>query len=73
MTTAKQANLRICASCKYIFRGNRSCPMCGFGSYGARDILGNSCYRFEKTQSLYIDGMLDMYKQKLLVRIKNNT
>lgn len=58
MVKQGKALLRICASCEFIFRWKQrtvveDCPLCGFGSYSARWVLGTSCYRQEKTQQVW--------------------
>jgi len=52
----KNTNLRICASCEFIFRESKypnGCPYCGFGDYGANWAIGKAAYRLEKTQELW--------------------
>lgn len=47
----KNAFIRICASCQFVFDSRLtdsiSCPVCDFGSYGARFVLGSN-YQIEK-------------------------
>lgn len=54
MTTQLKANLRVCASCEWIYERQDSedggCPKCGFASYGARYVYGDACYRYKHSQ-----------------------
>lgn len=52
----KKADLRICASCEFVFRESKypnGCPYCGFAHYGANWAIGKKAYRLEKTQELW--------------------
>jgi hypothetical protein len=55
--TQRDAIVRCCASCEWIFRRTEphgvECPKCGFASYGARFVHGPKCYAFEQTQQRY--------------------
>ncbi len=69
---SKLANLRVCASCEWIFRLDQhsvECPKCQFGSYGARRVYGDKCYRFEKTQQPWYDKIMTHYSIKLRMEI----
>lgn len=55
-----QAKLRVCAKCEWIFKGEMSCPKCGFAYYSARYVYGNKAYRYEITQ--------EPWKRKILGR-----
>lgn len=54
MTSTKNANLRVCASCEFIYREpgeSEVCPMCSYGAtFGARSVYGDKCYKYEETQ-----------------------
>lgn len=73
MTTQLKAKLRVCASCEWIFeRGDNKeegmegcCPKCCFGSYGARHVYGDKCYRYKRTQEPWKQKRLDTYEFKL--------
>lgn len=69
----KDAKLRVCASCEWIFRKQDdetiSCPKCGFGHYGARFVYGDKCYEFEKTQEPWMKKRIEEYRHKLLKEI----
>lgn len=61
----KIANLRVCASCEWIFKGNTDCPQCEFGSYGARYVYGDKCYQYAKTQKPWMDKKIANYSSEL--------
>ena len=65
MTKHKRAKLRACASCEWIFNKGATCPLCGFGSYGARYIYGNKCYRYQYSQVRWFDKRIDMLHDEL--------
>lgn len=62
---SKRAKLRVCASCEWIFNEGIECPKCQFGSYGARYVYGDICYRYAKTQHPWRDKKLTNYMVKL--------
>jgi len=63
---SKSANLRCCASCKWIYKGcGKGCPQCEFPSYGARYVFGNAAYRHAKTQKPWFDEQMWKHRQKL--------
>lgn len=82
MATAKQAILRVCARCEWIFRENISlrvvpdtvggCPKCGFASYGARSVYGKQAYSYEKTQEPWVRKKMDSYYGELQREIKES-
>lgn len=56
----KVADLRVCASCEYIFqaklyRTGTACPVCGYASYGARAVYGKKAYSYLKSQKPFYD------------------
>jgi len=57
----RNAKLRVCASCEWIFKDNPSCPKCGFGHYGAWYVYGDRCYKYAKTQQPWIDKKMARY------------
>ena len=59
------AILRVCASCKWIFKGLPYCPKCGFVHYSARYVFGNKCYSYAVTQEPWLKDKLDNYEAKL--------
>jgi len=68
----KTANLRVCASCEWIFKRSESemCPKCKFAHYGARYVYGARCYRYAKTQKPWLDKKMYAYELKLLKEIQ---
>jgi len=74
----KTAALRICSSCEWVFErpvqpvgpvGFFGCPKCGGASYGARWVLGPSCYRVKKTQDRWLKRKLEDYERELRQQI----
>ena len=68
----KIADLRICASCEWIWKisiNGKGCPKCGFGSYGAHWVLGDNCYKYAKTQKPWMDQKIRKYRLELLAEI----
>lgn len=65
----KKAELRICASCEWIFKNFSSCPKCGFAHYSAFQVCGKKCYRYAKNQQPWIDKKIKNYKCQLLQEI----
>lgn len=63
----KLANLRVCASCEWIFKLSeyKSCPKCGFAHYGAYYVYGAKCYKFSKTQEPWLHKKVADYEYKL--------
>lgn len=75
MKLTKIPELRTCASCEWVFKAkdnDPTCPMCGFGSYGARYVYGNKAYRYSKTQKPWKDKKMQKYEWELnsLIRVK---
>ena len=68
----QRANLRCCASCEWIYTGNRSCPKCGFASYGARFVYGDKAYRYKKTQEPWMERKIERYAMKLMDEIEDH-
>jgi len=75
-----KANLRVCASCKWIFdiRDNdnveEGCPKCKFGHYGARYVYGNKAYVYKYTQEPWKNQKMNDYDYKLECEIsRDNT
>ena len=68
---SKSAQLRVCASCEWIWKGLTACPKCEFVSYGAKSVYGMKAYRHAKTQQPWKDKKMFEYEQKLLKEIKN--
>lgn len=52
-----------------MFRNSIDCPKCGFGSYGARYVYGDKCYKYERTQQPWFEKKLDKYRLNLLGEI----
>ena len=68
----KDAPLRVCASCEWIFLLTETigcCPKCGFAHYGARFVYGDKCYRYAKTQEPWLKRKLDQHYFELLKEI----
>ena len=64
----KDAKLRVCASCEWVFvkpDDFEGCPKCGFGHYGARYVYGNKAYRYLKTQKPWFDRNMNRYALEL--------
>lgn len=61
----QRAELRCCASCKWIFKGLRDCPKCGFASYGVRFVYGDKAYKYAKTQRPWADRKMAEYSIQL--------
>jgi hypothetical protein len=60
-----KAKLRVCASCEWIFNRGIECPKCGFGSYSARYVYGNKCYRYKSTQKPWKNRRIAEYIDEL--------
>lgn len=75
----QRANLRVCASCEWIYPqasahpDTGGCPRCGFASYGARFVYGNKAYRFAQTQQPWFNRELAAYASQLRQQIKQHT
>jgi hypothetical protein len=73
---SKNAKLRVCASCEWIFTIDNQhpdmggCTKCGFASYGARYVYGNQAYTFAKTQQPWRDKKMADYSVKLDAEIR---
>jgi len=68
-----KANLRVCASCEWIFKrsdGYDECPKCGFAHYGARFVYGDKAYRYAKTQEPYIERKLSKLRRQLWSEVR---
>ena len=64
----KDAKLRVCASCEWIFvriREDEGCPKCGFAHYGARFVYGNRAYRYLRTQKPWFTRKMNEYACEL--------
>lgn len=66
-----RALLRVCASCEWVFRGPKSCPKCGFASYGARWVYGPVCYDYERSQTPWKKKKMEAYEMRLLDEIRS--
>jgi hypothetical protein len=72
MSTQKTAQLRVCASCEWIYKGTPcECPKCGFASYGAHWVYGDKAYQYAKTQKPWMDIKMFRYRTKLLNEIND--
>lgn len=70
----RNAKLRVCASCEWIFETseeteNSGCPKCHFGHYGARFVYGNPAYRYAITQKPWFDKKMADYAFELQKQI----
>ena len=67
MKTKKIANLRICASCEWIFelKHFEMCPKCLFIHYSAHYVYGKKCYRYKLTQEPWKEKKLTNHSLKL--------
>lgn len=74
-----KATLRVCASCEWVFKKRENketcftCPQCGFGSYGARQVYGDKAYKYEKNQHPWKHKKLTFYEHMLNTEIKRWT
>lgn len=72
MSGQKQADLRVCASCEWVFARSETdvtilgCPKCGFSSYGARYVYGDKAYRYKRTQEPWLTRQVAGYKMMLI-------
>lgn len=78
------ANLRVCASCEWIYRlsdplpqeklddhfTQGDCPQCRFASYGARYVYGNKAYRYALTQEPWLRKKMWNHEMQLLAQIE---
>lgn len=74
----KQALLRVCASCEWVFKAapgmpDSGCPKCGFGHYGAHYVYGKRAYRYATTQEPWIRQKMDSYGALLQKEIREST
>jgi hypothetical protein len=70
----KLANLRVCASCEWIFKlpAPDGCPKCQFGHYGARYVYGNKAYRYAVTQKPWYEKKMANLSISLQIEIKRS-
>jgi len=73
-----KANLRVCASCEWIFdiRDNdeEGCPKCRFAHYGARYVYGDKAYKYKYTQEPWKNRKINDYEYQLECEIsRDNT
>jgi hypothetical protein len=68
----KDAKLRVCASCEWVFKldNGNGCPKCGFAHYGARYVYGDKAYRYAVTQKAWFDKKLWQFANDLREEIK---
>lgn len=66
----KHNKLKVCASCKWIFKENSSCPKCEFASYGAHFVYGKKCYQYQYTQEPWMENKISIYTIKLFEEIE---
>lgn len=69
LTVTSRAKLRICGRCSWIFEAGTDCPKCGFCSYGARYVLGDSCYRLKVSQRKWFEYQMSLRARQLLDEI----
>lgn len=68
-----KAELRVCASCEWIFKydpegglyNDGGCPKCGFAHYGARFVYGDKAYQYAKSQKPWREKKLVRYEAQL--------
>lgn len=73
----KDAKLRVCASCEWLFTDERpresgGCPKCGWAHYGARFVYGDKAYRYHETQKPWFDRKMFDYADKLRKEISGS-
>jgi hypothetical protein len=64
----QRADLRTCASCEWVWRRSLqgdSCPLCNFGSYGARYVHGEKAREYERTQGPWLKRKLAEHNVEL--------
>lgn len=66
----KDAKLRVCASCEWIFTDKRhpktdGCPKCGFAHYGARYVYGDKAYRYAITQGPWFEQKTEIWRSRI--------
>jgi|SaaInlStandDraft_4_1057021.scaffolds.fasta_scaffold76043_1 hypothetical protein len=71
---SKTADLRICAKCEWIFKlhQHKGCPQCGFASYGAHWAVGQKCYKYARTQELWLEKEVRKYRDALIAQLDSN-
>ncbi len=70
---SKPVELRVCASCEWIFRykdHGYECPKCQFASYSAYSVYQRNAYRYETSQAPWKKKRLDAYSAELDSEIK---
>ena len=65
----RNAKLRVCASCEWIFEDGLDCPECGFGSYSARYVYGNKAYSYRNSQHPWLEKKIEKYRRELIYQI----
>ena len=76
MSKQKNAKLRVCSCCEWIFYIDEAsihggCPVCNFAHYGARFVYGNKAYRFAKTQQPWYEQKIADYSCKVGSELRN--
>lgn len=71
------AVIRMCASCRFVFdirlqERSPNCPVCGYGSYGARYVLGKNYYSYLKHQKGHKKLIRDRYADIAEYEINKN-
>ena len=69
----QRADLRVCASCEWVYKKSEDgdgCPECQFGSYGARFVYGDNCYRYYQTQEPWLRKQVTTLECNLSVYIR---
>ena len=66
------AKLRVCASCEWIYKGDRACPKCGFASYAAYHVYGKPAYRYARTQEPWVNKKVQKYREELINEVCDN-
>lgn len=66
----QKAALRVCASCEWIFSGERhaetgGCPKCGWAHYGAHFVFGRNAYRHAVSQKPWLRNRMAKRAEEL--------
>jgi hypothetical protein len=65
----KNAKLRVCASCEWIFKDYAECPKCSFAYYTAHYVYGKKAYQYAITQQPWIDKQLSSFLSELYSQV----
>lgn len=72
LSAQQRAKLKCCASCEWIYKESGDCPKCGYCSYGARYVHGDKAYKYNITQTPWINRKMSRYYGQLLDEVRSN-